>query len=85
MAAHVDETRQNDTRARWLATPAAHREDFDGPAGARCWPPAPETCNDGLDVMTVRVEHARRGRESPAQYAPQDGSKAKRVRDNRKQ
>ncbi len=45
MAAQPNETRQNDTRAQWLATLAKYRKDFDGPANSRCWSLALETCS----------------------------------------
>jgi len=45
MATQLNETRQNDTRAHWLATLATYRKDFDAPSNPRCWSPALETCS----------------------------------------
>jgi phenylacetate-CoA ligase len=39
------ETRQKDTRARWLTTLAKHRQNFSAPSDERYWAPALETCS----------------------------------------
>ena len=65
MAAQLNETRQNDTRARWLATLAHYRKDFDAPSNPRCWSPALETCS--RDAL-IAVQNAKLTALTPFLY-----------------
>jgi phenylacetate-CoA ligase len=65
MAAQLNETRQNDTRARWLATLAHYRKDFDAPSNPRCWSPALETCS--RDEL-IAIQNAKLAALAPFLY-----------------
>jgi phenylacetate-CoA ligase len=65
MAAQPNETRQNDTRARWLATLAIYRKDFDTPVNGRCWSPALEMCS--RDELTA-IQNAKLAALTPFLY-----------------
>src|SRR5260221_3677434 len=65
MAAQPNETRQNDTRAGWLATLATYRTDFDAPSNPRCWSPALEACS--RDEL-VAVQNAKLAALTPFLY-----------------
>jgi phenylacetate-CoA ligase len=61
----LNETRQNDTRARWLSTLASYRKDFAAPANPRCWSPALETCS--RDELTA-IQNAKLAALTPFLY-----------------